>query len=46
MGDIGGIYEVFSLIIFLLLLTYPEFSFTLKALEKLFLAKSTSSNII
>ena len=38
-GDVGGISEMFGILVMFLLANYPKFSFNLKALEKLYIAK-------
>ena len=45
-GDLGGISELFVLILGIFVFRYSEFSYNLKALEKLYLVNSKDPNIV
>ena len=46
LGDIGGIAEVLELFFCFILWGYSDFSFIIKALEKVFIARSKETGII
>ena len=45
-GDIGGIGRALTFIFSLLLIGYSDFSFKMKAIEKLYIAKTKETGII
>jgi hypothetical protein len=45
-GDLGGISEVFGYIAMILLFSYPDFSFKMKAISKLYLAKTKKTDVL
>ena len=46
LGDIGGLSEALVILFSILLFSYPLFSFNIKALEKLFIAKTFEIGIL
>lgn len=44
-GDIGGVSEVFIFMLGIFIIPFSKFSFVLKAVQKLFLAKTKDGNI-
>ena len=46
LGDLGGITEVLNILFSLLLWGYPKFSYGMKTLEKLYIAKTKEAGII
>ena len=45
-GEIGGIFESLGYIFTILLVGYPHFSFVMKAMEKLYVAKTSQEGVI
>jgi hypothetical protein len=46
LGDLGGITEVFGYIAMILLFSYPDFNFKIKALSILYLAKTKKIDVL